>query len=105
MELKNDLMIEGTLYAVDQFLNLKLRDIKVKDEDKYPHMVCTLTSFQCTDCNKMCVKNCFIRGSVVRYVHVPAKHVAADLLQDASRTEAKHAKETAKESGKTLVHT
>lgn len=39
VELKNDLMIEGTLYAVDQFLNLKLRDIKVKDEDKYPHMV------------------------------------------------------------------
>eukprot|EP01127_Copromyxa_protea_P007317 TRINITY_DN17230_c0_g1_i1.p1 TRINITY_DN17230_c0_g1~~TRINITY_DN17230_c0_g1_i1.p1 ORF type:complete len:100 (-),score=18.89 TRINITY_DN17230_c0_g1_i1:30-329(-) len=83
IELKNDLTIEGTLYAVDQFLNLKLRDIKVRDEEKYPHM--------------MCVKNCFIRGSVVRYVHVPASHVATDLLQDASRTEAKHAKESNKQ--------
>jgi hypothetical protein len=44
VELKNDLTIEGTLYAVDQFLNLKLRDIKVKDEEKYPHMVRTPVS-------------------------------------------------------------
>lgn len=43
----------------------------------------------------MSVKSCFIRGSVIRYVHVPAAHVDVDLLQDASRAEAKQAKETA----------
>eukprot|EP01126_Amoeba_proteus_P017075 TRINITY_DN1807_c0_g1_i2.p1 TRINITY_DN1807_c0_g1~~TRINITY_DN1807_c0_g1_i2.p1 ORF type:complete len:104 (+),score=20.33 TRINITY_DN1807_c0_g1_i2:95-406(+) len=79
VELKNDLIIDGTLYAVDQYLNLKLKDVSVRDEEKYPQM--------------MCVKNCFIRGSVIRYVHVPKDQVAVDLLQDASRTEAKHAKE------------
>ena len=35
-----------------QYLNIKLTDISVTDPDKYPHM--------------LSVKNCFIRGSVVR---------------------------------------
>lgn len=39
---------------VDQYLNIKLTDISVTDPDKYPHM--------------LSVKNCFIRGSVVRSV-------------------------------------
>lgn len=39
LELKNDLVIEGTLDAVDTFLNLKLTEIKVSDSDKYPHLV------------------------------------------------------------------
>ena len=33
------------------------------------------------------VKNCFIRGSVVRYVHLPPEHVDTALLQDATRKE------------------
>ncbi len=36
----------------------------------------------------MSVKNCFIRGSVVRYVQLPAKEVDKDLLQDSTRIEA-----------------
>lgn len=32
-------MIEGTLHAVDQYLNLKLTNISVVDEEKYPHLV------------------------------------------------------------------
>ena len=87
VELKNDLSICGTLHSVDQFLNIKLTgnnlaktvfifiysilnvsiscpflyfcfdckpisDISVTDSDRYPHM--------------LSVKNCFIRGSVVR---------------------------------------
>lgn len=40
VELKNDVCIRGTLHSVDQFLNIKLHDIKVTDEAKYPHMVC-----------------------------------------------------------------
>lgn len=39
VELKNNLTIQGVLHAVDQYLNLKLRDIKVIDSAKFPHMV------------------------------------------------------------------
>lgn len=39
VELKNDLAIVGTLHSIDQFLNLKLDDVHVVDEDKHPHMV------------------------------------------------------------------
>lgn len=39
VELKNDLEISGILVSVDQFLNIKLDDIRVVDEVKYPHMV------------------------------------------------------------------
>ncbi|KAJ3173844.1 hypothetical protein HDU87_007347 [Geranomyces variabilis] len=74
VELKNDLEIRGTLVSVDQFLNIKLDDIGIVNETKYPHM--------------MSVKNCFIRGSVVRYVSLPAQSVDTALLQDAARREA-----------------
>jgi len=74
-------MVEGTLYSVDQFLNLKIKDIKVQDQEKYPHMIS--------------VKNCFIRGSVIRYVHIPKEHVDTELLQDATRAESKQSKEGA----------
>ncbi|KAG0172345.1 U6 snRNA-associated Sm-like protein LSm2 [Apophysomyces sp. BC1034] len=74
VELKNDLAITGTLKSVDQFLNIKLDDISVVDEERYPHMIS--------------VKNCFIRGSVVRYVQLPSQAVDTALLQDAARREA-----------------
>ncbi|KAF9097044.1 U6 snRNA-associated Sm-like protein LSm2 [Mortierella sp. AM989] len=73
VELKNDLAITGVLVSVDQFLNIKLDNIKVVDEERYPHM--------------LAVKNCFIRGSVVRYVQLPAPSVDMALLQDAARRE------------------
>lgn len=37
---------------------------------------------------QLSVKNCFIRGSVVRYVQLPADEVDTQLLQDAARKEA-----------------
>ncbi len=37
---------------------------------------------------KQSVKNCFIRGSVVRYVQLPADEIDTQLLQDAARKEA-----------------
>eukprot|EP01132_Coremiostelium_polycephalum_P011384 gene11384-13940_t len=40
----------------------------------------------------MSVKNCFIRGSVVRYVHLPADEVDVETLQDHSRLEAREQK-------------
>uniref|UniRef100_A0A670HM96 U6 snRNA-associated Sm-like protein LSm2 n=1 Tax=Podarcis muralis TaxID=64176 RepID=A0A670HM96_PODMU len=67
VELKNDL-------RYDWYLNIKLTDISVTDPEKYPHM--------------LSVKNCFIRGSVVRYVQLPADEVDTQLLQDAARKEA-----------------
>jgi len=82
VELKNNLCIVGTLHAVDQYLNLKLTDISVIDEDKYPHM--------------MSVKNCFIRGSTVRYVQLNKDDVDVELLQDAARLEAEQSKQAAK---------
>ena len=39
VELKNDVSIKGTLKSVDQFLNIKLDDIQVAEELKYPHLV------------------------------------------------------------------
>ncbi|KHJ87078.1 LSM domain protein [Oesophagostomum dentatum] len=74
VELKNDLSICGTLHSVDQYLNMKLTDISVAEPEKFPQM--------------HAVKNCFIRGSVVRYVQLPADRVDTQLLQDASRKEA-----------------
>jgi U6 snRNA-associated Sm-like protein LSm2 len=84
VELKNDLEIIGTLVSVDQFLNIKLDEIKVKEEVKFPYMVSALHFLII----QMAVKNCFIRGSVVRYVSLPAAKVDTALLQDAARREA-----------------
>ena len=42
VELKNDLCITGTLKSVDQFLNIRLDNIKVLDTERHPHMVSTL---------------------------------------------------------------
>lgn len=75
VELKNDLAIRGTLHSVDQYLNIKLENTRVVDEDKYPHM--------------RSVRNCFIRGSVVRYVQLPPDGVDVELLHDATRREAR----------------
>lgn len=71
---------------MDQFLNLKLHDIskvvqntpnsqnQFMNELPVPHLAS--------------VKHAFIRGSVVRYVHLDKDKVDTELLQDASRREA-----------------
>ncbi|OII75830.1 LSM domain-containing protein [Cryptosporidium andersoni] len=48
VELKNDLQITGTLHSIDQYLNIKLNEISVNQNEQYVHM------------NSL--KNCFIRG-------------------------------------------
>ncbi len=73
VELKNDVILTGTLHSVDQYLNIKLLTVHVVNQDRYPQ----LTS----------LKNCFIRGSVVRYVQIDPKDVDTELLQDATRKE------------------
>ena len=72
VELKNDIKIQGELEAVDQFLNLKLRHVKVLDEKKnFSHLAA--------------LKNSFIRGSVVRYIHLAKNTVNTEVLQDKCR--------------------
>lgn len=46
--------MRGTLVSVDQYLNLKLNNITVDAGVQYPQLGA--------------LKNCFIRGSVIRYV-------------------------------------
>lgn len=73
IELKNDLMIKGILHSVDQYLNCKLQDVEVLNGDRHPHL--------------LAVSSVFIRGSVVRYVHINPADVDVPLVQDASRRE------------------
>jgi len=75
VELKNDLCITGTVHSIDQYLNIKLNKIQVKDPELYPHM--------------LSVRNCFVRGSVVRYIQLPVGSVDTELLHDATRREAR----------------
>jgi len=77
VELKNDLALRGNLHSVDQYLNIKLTNMTVVDPKKYPHLVS--------------VNNCFVRGSVVRYIHLPKEEVDTQLLQDATRRSHRHA--------------
>uniref|UniRef100_A0A5S6R2U8 Uncharacterized protein n=1 Tax=Trichuris muris TaxID=70415 RepID=A0A5S6R2U8_TRIMR len=58
VELKNDLSVSGNLHSVDQYLNVKLLDVCVQEPSKFPQLISA--------------KNCFIRGSVVRYIHLPS---------------------------------
>ncbi|PWN93438.1 U6 snRNA-associated Sm-like protein LSm2 [Acaromyces ingoldii] len=76
VELKNDVSLTGTLKSVDQFLNFRIDNMKVAEgeEARWPHLAA--------------VKSAFIRGSVIRYVHIPASAVDTQLLEDATRKEA-----------------
>jgi small nuclear ribonucleoprotein (snRNP)-like protein len=73
VELKNDVVLRGTLHSVDQYLNVKLLQVSVVDTEKYPQLTT--------------LKSCFIRGSVVRYIQIPPEFVDTELLQDAARKE------------------
>ncbi|KAF2636131.1 hypothetical protein P280DRAFT_522381 [Massarina eburnea CBS 473.64] len=82
VELKNEVCIRGTLKSVDQYLNIKLDNAEATDELRWPHLCST--------------RDMFIRGSVVRYVHLPSGAVDTALLEDATRREAEAAKGKAK---------
>ena len=53
IEMKNDVVLIGVLVSVDQYLNVKLKSVKVVNADKHPQLTC--------------MKNTFIRGSTIRY--------------------------------------
>ena len=71
VELKNDVALTGTLHSIDQYLNIKLLNTKVVDAARHPQLVA--------------VTSVFVRGSVVRYIQIPAADVDTELLQDACR--------------------
>lgn len=73
VDLKSDIKITGTLKSVDQYLNVKLDNIKV-DTEKYPQFIA--------------IKNLFLRSTSIRYIHLNPACVDTNLLQDASRREA-----------------
>ena len=75
VELKNDVSITGRVHSIDQYLNIKLEDISVANAELYPHL--------------LSVKNCFIRGSVVRYIQLPVQCVDEELLHDSTLREAR----------------
>lgn len=52
IELKNDVVIMGVLLSVDQYLNVKLKNVHVVNSEAHPQLAT--------------MKNCFIRGSAVR---------------------------------------
>ncbi|KAH8051914.1 hypothetical protein JL720_15027 [Aureococcus anophagefferens] len=71
VELKNDVALTGTLHSIDQYLNIKLLNTKVVDAARHPQLVA--------------VTSVFVRGSVVRYIQIPAADVDTELVQDACR--------------------
>jgi small nuclear ribonucleoprotein (snRNP)-like protein len=73
VELKNDVVLTGTLHSVDQYLNIKLIHVQVVQPERYPQLVA--------------LKSVFVRGSVVRYIQIDPQHVDTELLQDAARKE------------------
>ena len=73
VEVKNDLVLMGTLHSVDQYLNVKLTNVTVVDSNKNPQL--------------LMLQNCFIRGRNVRYIQLPPEVVDTELLQDVDRKE------------------
>lgn len=71
--MKNDVTITGTLHSVDQYLNIKLKDVSVSNNEEFPYLGC------CRDV--------YIRGSSVRHIVLPNEAINVELLQDATRKE------------------
>ena len=72
IELKNDVELRGILHSVDQYLNIKLTELRTEGQ-QIPQL--------------LAIRNCFVRGSAIRYVRIPKEEVDVELLQDAARKE------------------
>ncbi|PWN21705.1 Sm-like ribonucleo protein [Microstroma glucosiphilum] len=98
IELKNDVAITGTLKSVDQFLNFRIENLRVVGNESVERAMLEGGAGGEVDAEKarwphlLALKSAFIRGSVVRYVHVPAGAVDTQLLEDATRREASSGK-------------
>ena len=76
VELKNGLVVQGKLEGVDQHLNFSLFDLNI-DTEKFPQFV--------AETHQATLRTAFIRGSTVRYVHLPATEVDTELVEEAFR--------------------
>ena len=71
IELKNDIKLRGKLLAIDHYLNIKLEDIESLSGNELLNEL----------------EHVFLRGSMIRYIHLDPKSIDTSLLQDASRKE------------------
>lgn len=70
-ELKNELVIKGTLLSSDNVMNVKLIDVEILNRAAFPHVPR--------------VSSCIIRGSSVKYIHLPLEDVDLGRLTAMSR--------------------
>ena len=75
VELKNDVKIEGNINAVDCNLNVVLTNVKVEKVEEQ-----IVGGFEK-------VRNCFIRGNFIRYIHFNKNEVEFELIEEACRKE------------------
>jgi len=85
VELKNGFQVEGTMSACDQYLNVYLKDIKIigqisdsniksdSDTNEYSYL--------------LSLKTCFLRGSIIRFIHMKSSNINTSELVEAGRKE------------------
>jgi U6 snRNA-associated Sm-like protein LSm2 len=71
VELKNQAIIKGILQSSDNFLNMKLIEVEVLNAESFPHLPR--------------LSSAFVRGSSIRYVHLPPEEVNVDEIRAISR--------------------
>lgn len=82
VELKNDVKIKGKLTYVDGNMNFNLVDIEDQETAQLVSIIILLKylrhlKFINIQAN---MKNCFIRGSTVRYVHLEKEDIDVELI-------------------------
>ena len=93
----------GTLHSIDQYLNIKLLNTKVVDAARHPQLVAVTSVLlpapalllssprSCFSavprplCRNLLGSQVFVRGSVVRYIQIPAADVDTELLRVSPR--------------------
>jgi small nuclear ribonucleoprotein (snRNP)-like protein len=74
VELKNHLVMKGTLQSSDDYLNLLLVEVEVLNAGSFPQL------------NR--ISEAFVRGSAVNVVHLPPEDVDLAQVRALSRAEA-----------------
>jgi len=68
VELKNDIVIKGKLYHIDSYYNIKLIETTILNSTAFPHI--------------KRINDCFIRGSNIKYIHLPPDEVNLEALRE-----------------------
>ena len=74
IELKNNVVIKGKLQFVDNSFNIKLVDLKILNQNDFPQLPI--------------VNSAIIRGSSIRYIHLPDEFVDKEKLHEKTFVEA-----------------